>query len=196
MKRIRNYFFISITSLTCLLGFFELEGKIAALVIAHQDYQPREYSVTKKLIEKADITILTVSDRAGIAVAGDGTYTKVDKTLKQLTLDDYDGIFFIGGPGAYTFLNNENSYDIIRKAAAAQKTLGAICYSPRILAKAGILKGKKATGWNGDNNLGSLFKKYDVTYIQNQVVIDGNIITATDPMAAEAFARGIIELLK
>ena len=45
----------------------------------------------------------------------------------------------------------------MQQAYKAGKIVGAICYSPRILAKAGILKDKKATGWNDDHELEATF---------------------------------------
>ncbi len=172
-----------------------LLSKTAALVVAHHDFQPREYQVTKKLLEKSGISVLTISDKPGTATTF-GYQVPIQKTIAQLSPDEYDGLFFIGGPGALQYLDNPQSYNLLKEAAANEKIYGAICISPRILAKAGVLTNKKATGWNADNQLASIFRKYGVSYIHQPVVIDGNVITATDPMAAEGFARGIIKLLR
>ncbi|TET06128.1 hypothetical protein E3J79_02900 [Candidatus Dependentiae bacterium] len=173
-------------------------AKTAVLVIAHRDYQPTEYNDTKQLIEQARITVITASNKAGTAIGTDGSRTTVDKTVAELNPDMYDGIFFIGGPGALGHLDNNTSYSILKKTAAKGKPFGAICISPRILAKAGVLTGKKATGWDGDNKLAKIFHRHGVQYIRKNVgtVIDGNIITATCPLAAQGFAKGIINLLK
>jgi protease I len=172
--------------------------KTAVLVIAHRNYQPVEYNDTKRLLEQAGITVITASNKAGTAIGDDGSQTTVDKTVAELKPSMYDGIFFIGGSGALSNLDNNTSYSILKKTAAEGKPFGAICISPRILAKAGVLKGKKATGWNSDNQLAKIFPRYDVEYIRKNVgtVIDGNIITATCPLAAQDFAQGIINLLK
>lgn len=170
--------------------------KTAVLVIAHRYYQPVEYNDTKRLLEQARITVITASNKAGTAIGTDGSRTAVNKTVAELNPDMYDGIFFIGGPGTLGHLDNNTSYSILKKTADKGKPFGAICISPRILAKSGVLTGKKATGWDGDNKLEGIFKKYDVIREPKDVVIDGNIITATGPLAAKAFARGIINLLK
>jgi len=177
------------------MGSLSLEAKTAALVIAYRNYQPREYTVTKQKLENADITILTVSNKPGTAIS-DRSKATINKTLNEITPDDYDGIFFIGGPGALTHLDNPTSYEVLKKAVAENKIYGAICISPRIFVKAGVLSGKKATGWDGDNQLTSIFRNNNVEYVHKKTAIDGNLITATDPMAAEAFAKGIIKLLK
>lgn len=165
------------------------------LVVANEGYQPIEYGTPKKILIGAGITVETASDKAVPAIGKDGSTTKVDITLDKVDPDAYDGIFFIGGPGALEHLDNEWSYRIIRHAAQNSIPLGAICISTRILVKAGIMTDRKATGWNGDDELPELYKEYDVVYVKKTVVIDRNIITATGPEAAQEFGEYILNLI-
>lgn len=165
------------------------------LIIANEGYQHIEYGIPKKILTEAGIKVETASDKAVPAIAKDGSTTTVDVTLDKVDPDLYDGIFFIGGPGALEHLDNEWSYRIIRHAAQNDIPLGAICISTRILAKAGIMTDHKATGWNGDDKLDELYKEYDVEYIKKNVVVDKNIITATNPDSAQEFGEQIVALL-
>jgi protease I len=165
-------------------------------VIAGVDYQAVEYSVPKKLLEQAGFVVTTASDIPEIAAANDSSITPVDVLLTDVNPADYDGIFFIGGPGALEHLDNEISYRIITAAVQARKLVGAICIATRILARAGVLKGKRATGFNGDNALPALYKEFEVQYSPNDVVVDEHIITATGPNAAREFGEQIIALLQ
>ena len=167
------------------------------LVVASQGYQPIEYAIPKKLMEAAGFKVVTASNKPGIAKASDGSQTNVDITLDQVDAKDYDGIFFIGGPGAMKNLDNEISYKVIRHISKLGKPFGAICVSPRILAKAGVLQNKKAIGWESkDDPIRPVFEKYDAIYEKKDVVVDGNIVTATCPAAASEFGRAIIQLVK
>lgn len=170
-------------------------NKQIALIIAYKDYQPVEYGDTKRTLEHAGFSVTTVSTKPGMASATDGSKTLVDKALNKFNYKKYDGIFLIGGPGAHTELDNQVVYTIMKNAYNAGKVVGAICYSPRILAKAGILHDKHATGWNDDNELGTLFKDYGVIYKPQPVVTDGTIITADGPMAAKAFGTAIAHMI-
>lgn len=165
-------------------------------VIAHQGYQPVEYEVPKKLIEQAGFQIFTASNNLGTAVASDGSTTGVDFLISSVNAANYDGIFFIGGPGALENLDNQDSYDLLTAASHQKKVIGAICVSTRILAHAGILKGRHATGWNGDNLLGGIYKEYDVHYDPKEVIVDDTVITAIGPSAAREFGERIITLLQ
>lgn len=167
------------------------------LLVAGQGYQPIEYSVPKQILEAAKITVKTVSNRAGIAVASDESTTKVDLLIKDITdISAYQGLFIIGGPGALENLDTPQVHVLAQKFADAGKLFGAICISPRILAKAGLLTGKKATGWDEDNELSDIFTTYGVSYVHKPVVVDGKIITATGPRAAQEFGSTIATILK
>lgn len=164
-------------------------------VVASEGFQPVEYAVPKKLLEQDGITVLTASNKLAPAIAKDGSTTPVDCLIKDIPMDQIDGIFLIGGPGALEHLDNQQTYKILKEAVAASKKIGAICISPRILAHAGILNGKQATGWNGDNELAGIFKEYDVHYKAQDVVRDEDILTATGPEAAREFGEHIISML-
>jgi len=168
------------------------------MVIAHNGFQPLEYSAPKQLLQKAGYTVETASDKSGTARAAyTNLTTHVDVTLENVQPEEYKAILFVGGPGCLGHLDNSLSYAIIKKAYEKNILIGAICLAPRILAASGILSGKKATGWDGDNNLAKIFASHDVHYIRNKkVVVDNNIITATDPTAAAAFGKAIIQALK
>lgn len=73
--------------------------------------------------------------------------------------------------------------------------MGAICIAPAILAKAGVLKGKKATVWSSlmDKSAVKILEKSGADYLPDSVVADGKVITATGPLAAKEFAEKIIQ---
>lgn len=169
--------------------------KKVAFVIAFDGFQPVEYHQPKKILEDADIQVVTASTNSGTALAADGSPAHVQVLLSGLIIEEYLGIFFIGGPGAIESLDNPASYKIIQHAYKTKKLVGAICISTRILASAGILNGKRATGWNGDNKLESIYNHYNVTYVPDDVVIDETIITAVGPSAAAQFGETIVNLL-
>lgn len=171
-------------------------AKPVVFVIAHDGFQPIEYSVPKTLLERAGYLVVTASNQKTPAVASDGSTTDVDLLISEVDPNLYEGIFFIGGPGSLENLDNPTSIELIKTAAQANIILGAICAPTRILAKAGVLTGKRATGWNGDNELGGIFKEHGVNYKAEDVIVDGDFITAIDPSAAREFGERIISMLQ
>jgi deglycase len=172
-----------------------LHGKKVVFIVASDGYNAIEYNVPKEILEKTGIKVITACDRPGGAIADDKSTTPVDITIDKLNVPDYDGIFFIGGPGAMECLDNSISYHIASQAKKYNIPYGGICVAPRILAKAHMLKGKRATGWDGDNALRTIFEGNGVTYVDHDMVTDGYVVTAVGPKAADKFAEGIIRVL-
>lgn len=172
-------------------------GKIL-FVVAHKGFQQIEYAVPKKILIDAGFIIVTASDQRGVALAKDGVTTvSVDLLISEVVVKEYGGIFLIGGPGALEFLDTHATHDMLNTAQQLALIIGAICVSTRILAHAGVLRGKQATGWDGDDALEGIYAKHGVLYRQNQpVVVDENIITASGPEAAAEFAEQIIMVMQ
>jgi len=174
-----------------------LQNKKIAMIIAFRDFRDEEYFIPKKILEGTGAEITTVSNKSGIAVGADGGDVEVNLLLESLNPVDFDAIVFIGGPGCLGNLDNEESYRIIQETVSQNKVLASICISPVILAKAGVLEGKKATVWSSimDKSAVKILKNSGVIYQSDSVVVDGKIVTADGPAAAKKFAEAIINLL-
>ena len=172
-----------------------LEGKKIAMIIAFRDFRDAEYFLPKEILEGAGAKITTVSTKIGTAIGADGGDTQIDLLVENLNPADFDAIVFIGGPGALDYLDNENSYRVVRETVEKDKILGSICISPVILAKAGVLSGKRATVWSSplDRSPVKILKENGAIYEDKDVVVDGKIVTANGPEAAQEFGQKLIE---
>lgn len=170
--------------------------KKVLLIIAQNGFQIKEYSDTRTELEAAGISVITASPKHAPALSHKDGEIMPDIALPEVKLSDYDGVFAIGGPGALESLDNEEAARIFREAQKlGNYPYGAICISPRILAKAGVLTGKHATGWDKNNDLDSVFEKYGVVREDEPVVVDGVVITANGPLAAHDFGKKIAEMV-
>jgi protease I len=167
------------------------------LVIAYKNFQDREYTATKKVLEEAGVEVKTASNEKRMAEGAIGLKIAVDLLVGEVKPADFDAVVFIGGSGALEELDNEISYNLARATIKQNKILAAICISPVILAKAGVLKNKKATVWWDDFNKEpiSILKENGAEFIDKKVVVDGKIITANGPAAAAEFGRAILKIL-
>jgi len=171
--------------------------KKIAMIVAFREFRDEEYFIPKKMLESAGFQIVTVSDSLGTAIGKLGGDTEADLLLKDLKVDDYDAVLFIGGPGSSKYIDNETCHQIAREAVEKNKLLGAICIAPAILAKAGVLQGKKATVWSSvmDKFAVKILEQGRANYQESSVVIDGKIITASGPLAAKSFGQAVISAL-
>jgi len=167
------------------------------MIIAFRDFRDEEYFIPKLVFQNNGATIRTASTEIGEAVGSQGGTIQIDISLNNLRVSDFDAIVFIGGQGAPKYLDNETSYQIAKNAVSENRILAAICISPTILAKAGVLSGKKATVWSSvlDKSAVKILRENGAIYEDSAVVVDGNIITANGPAAAEEFGEKVSQLL-
>jgi len=178
-----------------------LENKRIAMIVAFRDFKDDEYFIPRNILQENGAEIVTVSDKPGTAIGVEGGEAEVDVVLDDLNnsaIGEYDAVVFIGGPGAIEHLDNEQSYSIIKTAFSKNLVIGAICVSPSILAKAGILQGKRATVWSSPSikSLIKVLQDNGAIYEEKSVVIDGTIITGNGPQAAELFGEDLVRLIK
>ncbi len=174
-----------------------LQNKKIAMVIAFRDFRDAEYFIPKEILETAGAEIKTVSNKMGTAIGADGGDVEADLLVKDLEPAEFCAIVFIGGPGCLKHLDNEDSYIVVKETVAQGKVLASICISPVILAKAGVLKGKRATVWSSpmDRSPVKTLEEGGAIYQDQPVVADGKIITGSGPSAAKEFGETIIRVL-
>ncbi len=206
MKMIKRFLLISLVFCLFLTGCAKKNNnqnismknkKQAVLIVAPTGFQDKEYKDTKDALLKKDINIKTAST-SKTATGKLGKKLEVDLLLKDLNVADYEAIVFIGGPGAAVYQNNEPALQIIKKATNLNKVVGAVCIAPTILAKAGVLKDKKATVWSSvaDKSAIELLKENGANFVDKAVVVDGNLVTGNGPEAAYQFGLSLANKIK
>lgn len=175
-----------------------LSGKKVAIIVAFRDFRDEEYFIPKQILEENGAQIITASSSLGQAIGWMGGDTKVQVLVSELKTEKYDAILFIGGQGAAKYVDDADFHRVARETVEKNKVLGAICIASTILAKAGVLSGKKATVWSSplDKSAIKILKAGGASFQPGPVVVDGKIVTASGPEAAKDFAAAIINLLK
>ena len=185
--------FVSIEAKAVMTKEVKKMKKTVVLVIASRNFRDKELFDTKKSLEKGGITTVIASSSLNKATGVEGNTVQPDILLKDVNMDKYDGIAFIGGIGSKEYWDDPTAHDVAKKAYSSKKIVAAICMAPVILAKAGLLNGKKFNVWESEvetvKNLGG-------KYYPEPVVTDGNIVTGPNAEAALAFGQKIAEMLK
>lgn len=171
-------------------------AKKILLVVAKAEFQPTEYTETRAALERAGVQVVVASNQGGTASSShDTVQVPVDLTLSQVQMKNFDGIFLIGGRGALLNLDQPATYHLLQQADQQGLLFGAICISPRILAAAEVLQGRRVTCWNDDQKFQEIADQSGAMFVHAAVVIDGNLITANGPAAAAEFGQAIVHAL-
>lgn len=175
-----------------------IESGTIGLLIASEGYQDEELDKARTTFVEAGFDVQVLSFFGGQANGALGGETAVDKLLEDVldSVDDYVAVVLIGGPGAAFYHKEKKAHELVQKAAAAGKVVGAICLAPFTLGYAGVLKGHQATAWVGGRYTREMLAAEGALFRDDAVVVDGNLVTANGPDAAGAFANAIVATLK
>jgi len=174
----------------------KLSNKVVC-IISFRDFRDPEYFIPKEILENSGFRVLTASNKIGTAIGAEGGEAKIDLLLENIKPKEFKAVIFAGGPGCLKNLDNEKSYNLIKETIKSGRILAAICISPVILAKSGVLNKKRATVWSSSLNKKpiKILRENGAIYEKKAVVSDGKIITANGPLAAKDFAKEIIRVL-
>jgi protease I len=168
----------------------------ALVIIAPVGYQDKELEGTLMGLVDAGFEITIASTEVGECTGKLGGTTEATVALRDIVAPDYDRVAFIGGPGAHAMVGNIDAHRVAREAVDMHIPLGAICVAPTILAAAGLLRGRKATVWDdGQGTQIEMIRKGGATYTGEPVTIDGFVITANGPDAAEEFGEKLAGMM-
>ncbi|MBU0979954.1 MAG: DJ-1/PfpI family protein [Nanoarchaeota archaeon] len=165
------------------------------MVIAQHGFQDHEFEAPLELFKEKKIPVKIASQKRGTCFGKFGLQVNADLSFSDVKMEDFSAIVLIGGPGSVHLVGNKELERILHEAVKQEKIIAAICYSPVTLAKAGLLRGKKATVWNEDGNQQSVLEEAGAEYLEQAVVIDGRLITANGPNAASRFGEEIAKML-
>lgn len=175
----------------------KLDGKNILMVIASKNFRDEEYFIPYEIFQKEGAKITTASSVEGNIIGIEGGEARSTLTLSEVKVKNFDAVVFIGGGGAVEYFNNNDAHKIIQEMVNLHKVVAAICIAPMILAKAGILVGKKATVWSSvmdKNNIKGL-KDSGCAVSEERVVKDKKIITADGPAVSKEFAEKVVETI-
>ena len=165
-----------------------LQGKKIAVLVADL-YQEMEVWYPLLRFREDGAETVAVGAEAGKSYASKKGYPVVaDKSLAQVSAADFDALIVPGGWAHDTLRQDERVLNLVREMDKAGKIVAAICHAGWVLCSAGVLRGRKATCFKAI--------KDDLTnagahYVDEEVVVDGNLITSRVPTDLPAFCREI-----
>ncbi len=167
-----------------------LKGKRVAFLVADLTHD-EEYAFPRYWLihEGADVVTVGLKEEH---VSRFGRTLKPDKLIDEVSPEEFDGVVIPGGFGPDKLRADDRVINFVKTIFDRGDMVAAICHGPQVLISAGIVKGKKMTCVKPVVvdlvNAGA-------EYIDDKVVVDGNIITSRHPYDLPAFTEAIIEYL-
>ena len=167
------------------------------MILATDGFEQSELTKPKANLEAAGIETTVVSLEAGEIKGWQhtdwGDSVKVDKTIDEVSADDFDALLLPGGQMNPDKLRmNEDAVQIVKDFADAGKTIAAICHGPWLLVEADVVDGRTVTSWP---SIRTDLINAGADVVDREVVQDGNFITSRKPDDIPAFSKALIEKL-
>ena len=171
----------------------ELAGK-KVFILVETIYNDLEFWYPYYRLKEAGAEVIVVGPMGGMVYNGKaGLPVKADMGMADVTSADCDGLIIPGGYAPDFMRRHPEMVNLVRNCVNSDKVVAAICHAGWMLASADILQGKKVT---------SFFAIKDdlvhagADWVDQGVVVDGNLITSRTPDDLPVFMKAIIGYLK
>jgi protease I len=173
-----------------------LKGRKVA-VLAVDGFEQAELVEPRRALAEAGATVHVVSARPGkiqgFEHVDKGDAVEVDLTFEKAAPDDYDAVVLPGGVvngDAIRLLPAAQAF--VKAVDQAHKPIAVICHGAWLPVSAGLIKGRTVTSWP---SLQDDIRNAGGTWVDQEVVEDGNFITSRKPDDLPAFNQTLIAQL-
>ncbi len=172
-----------------------LTGKKIAFAVATEGIEQVELTEPWKAVEEAGGTPVLVSVEPGKVQAFNhldkADTFEVNETFSEASVEDFDGLVLPGGVANPDNLRTQSSaVTFVKGFFDAGKPVAAICHAAWTLAEADVVRGRTLTSWP---SLQTDLRNAGATWTDEEVVIDGNLVTSRNPNDLPAFNREAIK---
>lgn len=167
------------------------------LIIATDGFEQSELTGPRDRLREAGAQVTIASLKPGEIRGWDdknwGDSVPVDMTIGDVSVEDYDALLLPGGQINPDILRMERKViDVVRSFDAAGKPIAAICHAPWLLAEADLIEGRTVTGWP---SIRTDLVNAGAAVVDEDVVVDGNLITSRKPADIPAFTEALMTAL-
>jgi protease I len=153
-----------------------------------------EYEGITRTFARQGIYFRTASPDTGVAVGMNRMIVMPDFALAGVRAEDFAGLVLIGGSGTMLHWDDSLLHQRCRDFASAGKVVAAIGIAPITLARAGLLKGRRASVFRDRYAIGFI-REHGARYRFRGLETDGRIVTASDAEQAKPLALTVTRLL-
>lgn len=174
----------------------ELNGKRVAFLVT-DGFEQVELTGPREALEQSGAVVDILSDKEG-TVRGWNHYQPadafaVDATFESAHLDLYDALVLPGGvQNSDTIRLIPAAQKLVKSHDSAGKPLAVICHGGWLLVSCGLAKGRRLTSYK---TLQDDIRNAGGDWVDEEVVVDGNLITSRQPDDIPAFNRQLIKAL-
>jgi protease I len=163
--------------------------------IVDQQFEDSEFRVPFERLKEAGYEVVIIGREAGQTLKGKKgrEVIKTEKSIREVSPDDFSALVIPGGYSPDHLRADSRMVAFTRSIFTSGKPLAAVCHAGWMLAEAGILEDRTVTSWP---SIKTDLINAGATWVDRELVEDGNLITSRKPDDLEAFSSAIIRQLE
>lgn len=171
-----------------------MDGQKIAFLVANDGVEEVELTEPWKAVQDAGGVPLLLAPQVGKVQArnhleSSGAY-EADIAVADANADDYDALVLPGGVANPDRLRTEpEAVRFVRDFVGSGKPVAAICHGPWTLVEADVVRGRTLTSWP---SLATDLRNAGADWVDEQVHIDGSLITSRRPDDLSAFSHALV----
>lgn len=163
-------------------------------ILVEELYQDQEVWYPYYRLQEAGAKVVVIGTRRAKEFKSKFGYPiTADASADQVKPEQLDGLIIPGGFAPDFMRRDPAMAPLVRAVAQAGKPVGAICHGGWMLCSAGVLKGKTATSFFA---IKDDLVNAGATWVDREVVRDGNLITSRKPEDLPAFMKTFLQALQ
>ena len=163
-----------------------------ALIVSADHFEDSELLFPFYRLQEAGLAVDVASISRGKIRGKHGYEVVVDKALAEVDPQAYELLVLPGGKAPATLRKEAAAIAIAQDFMRSDKPVAAICHGPQILISAGVLVGRRATCYR---SVAEELKQAGALYEDQEVVVDGKLVTSRQPADLPAFMREMVRQL-
>jgi protease I len=163
-----------------------------ALIISADHFEDSELLYPYYRLQEAGLAVDIASIARGKIHGKHGYEVSADQSLRDIDPNEYDILVIPGGKAPASLRKEQAAVRIAQDFMRRNKPVAAICHGPQILITAGVLQGRRATCYH---SVAEELKASGALYEDQEVVVDGMLVTSRQPADLPAFMRETVRLL-
>jgi len=167
-------------------------SKIA--VVITDLFEDSEYTEPADAFKRAGHELVHVGLEKGKTVKGkkEDTPVTIDEAVKDVSVNDFDALLIPGGYSPDKIRVDENAVRFAREFVQSDKPVFIICHAAQLLITADVLKGRTITGYT---SIIQDIKNAGAEFVDQEVVVDGNLVSSRNPGDLPAFIEESLKKL-
>lgn len=171
----------------------DLHG-LRVAVLATDDFEDSELTEPVKALREAGATVDIISPKSGTITGKKGVQVQVDRGITDVSPQEYGAVLLPGGTGNADKMRMDMDVQAFIKGMNAKGApFAAICHAPWELISAGLARGKTMTSYY---TLQDDVRNAGATWVDREVVVDGNLVTSRHPGDIPDFNREVLSLFE